>query len=542
MGLRDNRTLLVRFEHASDMVMALSRDQTSIGDDTFKVFRWAHCMNGDFDAAITPVWIALPQLQDRCWFPKFFVEAGNSIGTFLRVDHPTAAMARPSVARMCVEIDLSKELPKRIGVKVKGVMEWQKIVYQNMPSYCSNCRMQGHSTIKCRRFRPAPSSPAIPLNIHQTHTPNTHGQNPSSSQAQAPSQNLSHTQTATHTNFPQPNSKNQHTTSTNYPNYTNTNQKNQNDLAWQQVERGRKKKRPATVGVVPSSSNNNSFQVLYPVVEETATEVEELNDSEVDEEIEAEEAPVRARAEEFEIPPVRAEIVEEPSNSNSDFTPSIVQGCDAAVRDHMAATKPPVVVEETSVSSGMAQMCSDIAAATRVIWTEDQSTLMNAHNVMISDAQRSGTAVEDVSIASNNDCVDIDMELEGTRVATDSEGNTLVRETPVDSSLSSLLGTAPPEFDDDHQSVEESDGDPESGNSLSDCDARLETEGNPNATTSSDPEDREPSSPKATMTSKPKCDRGDRSYVTKPDSDAEKRLTRSSKLMAGRSVSNSSNA
>lgn len=121
---------------------------------------------GDFDAAIVPVWIALPQLPDRCWFPKFFVEAGDSIGKFLRVDHPTAAMARPSVARMCVEIDLSKDLPKRMGVKVKGKMTWQKVEYQKIPSYCVNCRMQGHSTDKCRRFRPAPSSSNDPPIIH----------------------------------------------------------------------------------------------------------------------------------------------------------------------------------------------------------------------------------------------------------------------------------------------------------------------------------------------------------------------------------------
>lgn len=152
MRLRDNRTLLVRFENASDMVMALSCDNTFIREDSFKLYRWVHCVDGDVDAGITPVWIALPQLPDRCWFPNFFKEAGNSLGTFLRVDHPTAAMARPRVARMCVEVDLSKELPKKIRLKVKGVRIWQKVVYQNPPSYCVNCRMQGHSTVKCRRF------------------------------------------------------------------------------------------------------------------------------------------------------------------------------------------------------------------------------------------------------------------------------------------------------------------------------------------------------------------------------------------------------
>lgn len=122
MGLRDNRTLLVRFELESDLLMALSRDQTSIGENSFKVYRWAHCAEGNVDASIIPVWGALPRLPERCWFPNFFTEAGNSIGNFIRVDHPTAAMARPSVARMCAEVDIGKELPKKNSVKVKGQM------------------------------------------------------------------------------------------------------------------------------------------------------------------------------------------------------------------------------------------------------------------------------------------------------------------------------------------------------------------------------------------------------------------------------------
>lgn len=162
MGLRDNRTLFVRFENASDMVMALSRDNSFIGEDSFKVYRWANCVDGDVDASITPVWIALPQLPDRCWFPSFFREAGNSIGTFLRVDHPTAAMAQPIVAHMCAEVDLSKDLLKKIGVKVKGVRAWQKIVYQNLPTYCVNCRMQGTSLQNAKGSSPLPR-PTMPI-------------------------------------------------------------------------------------------------------------------------------------------------------------------------------------------------------------------------------------------------------------------------------------------------------------------------------------------------------------------------------------------
>lgn len=159
MGLCDQKTLLVHFELESDLLMALSRDSLMIKDSAFKVYQWKNVMDGDYDAVISPAWIALPRLLECYWFPVFLSATGNSIGRFIRVDLPTASLAHPSAARICVEVDLSVELPMEIGIKFKGI-KWQKIVYQNMATYCSNCRMQGYSTRDCRRGK-APHAPNI---------------------------------------------------------------------------------------------------------------------------------------------------------------------------------------------------------------------------------------------------------------------------------------------------------------------------------------------------------------------------------------------
>lgn len=66
MGLRDQKTLLIRFELESNLLMALSRDSNTIKDSSFKVFRWKHVADGSYDAVITPVWVALPKLPEHC--------------------------------------------------------------------------------------------------------------------------------------------------------------------------------------------------------------------------------------------------------------------------------------------------------------------------------------------------------------------------------------------------------------------------------------------------------------------------------------------
>lgn len=83
MGLRDQKTHLIRFELESDMLMALSSDATMIKDSAFKVFRWKNMADGSYDVVIAPVWIALPKLPKSYWFPKFLLAIGDSIGRFI---------------------------------------------------------------------------------------------------------------------------------------------------------------------------------------------------------------------------------------------------------------------------------------------------------------------------------------------------------------------------------------------------------------------------------------------------------------------------
>lgn len=217
------------------------------------------------------------------------------------------------------------------------------------------------------------------------------------------------------------------------------------------------------------------------------------------------------------------------------------------------STKPSVVgVEEVGVSSGTAQVYSDIAAATRVNWSEDQTNMMNYQADKLSDTQRNSSSVDGVFRASNsqtldplvstNESVANSVDLEGSRVVLDSIGDTLVHETPSDGSLSSVLGTAPVSVE-GHVSDVESDSDPATENSQSDIEARVETEDSPNASTSSDHEGREvtPSPPSSTAAPapKPRGDRSDRRHESRADPEAEKRLTGSSKT-TGRVSSTSS--
>ncbi|KAG5592938.1 hypothetical protein H5410_043452 [Solanum commersonii] len=71
----------------------------------------------------------------------------------------TGNQTRRSYARVKVEVDLLREFPKRIKIRVKKssreLMEkWIKIKYDYVPKYCKTCMIQGHDMEQCYVVHP----------------------------------------------------------------------------------------------------------------------------------------------------------------------------------------------------------------------------------------------------------------------------------------------------------------------------------------------------------------------------------------------------
>ncbi|KAL0293809.1 UNVERIFIED_CONTAM: hypothetical protein Sradi_6920000 [Sesamum radiatum] len=88
-----------------------------------------------------------------CPFSFFDREALFSIarllGTPLWTDVSTATLVRPSVARVCVEINLLEPLQTEIGLGFGTEMIIQPVVYERLPKYCATCKHLGHDDEEC---------------------------------------------------------------------------------------------------------------------------------------------------------------------------------------------------------------------------------------------------------------------------------------------------------------------------------------------------------------------------------------------------------
>lgn len=69
------------------------------------------------------------------------------IGKPLKIDEATINFTRPSVARVCIEVDLLNTLPHHIwiGTSLSSGF-WQAVASEGLPSYCTLCSKLGHTS------------------------------------------------------------------------------------------------------------------------------------------------------------------------------------------------------------------------------------------------------------------------------------------------------------------------------------------------------------------------------------------------------------
>ncbi|KAF5465280.1 hypothetical protein F2P56_015300 [Juglans regia] len=145
--------VLVHLTNEANFVTTMSREVMDIANVPYKIFHWTPAFNEYEESALALVWIFLPGLQ-----PHFFHESTlkiftGSYGRYMRRDNATACVSRPEGARMCVEMDVSKDHRSYfwIGPPNKTGSHFQEVVFETLPAYCSMCRIQGHLQNTCRR-------------------------------------------------------------------------------------------------------------------------------------------------------------------------------------------------------------------------------------------------------------------------------------------------------------------------------------------------------------------------------------------------------
>ncbi|VFQ86987.1 unnamed protein product [Cuscuta campestris] len=148
VSLLDDCHILINFESEKDFLRCLLRKYWKINGFSLKVFRWTHDFDPNADSPLIPVWIGLEGLPIHLFDSLALFSNGNLLGKPLKTDSATETLSRPSVARICVEIDTSKELPRSVWIHLGELTFLQPITYEDLQDYCPSCKSFGHKNCK----------------------------------------------------------------------------------------------------------------------------------------------------------------------------------------------------------------------------------------------------------------------------------------------------------------------------------------------------------------------------------------------------------
>ena len=124
---------MVKFSNCVDYEFALTGGPWLMYDHYLTIRKW----DPDFDPEKTEiekvvVWVRLPGLSIRLYDEKFLTFVGNRIGRTLKVDATIVDQSRGKYARLCVEIELKKELLSEYSIKGKTY----RIEYESLHMIC----------------------------------------------------------------------------------------------------------------------------------------------------------------------------------------------------------------------------------------------------------------------------------------------------------------------------------------------------------------------------------------------------------------------
>ncbi|OVA10378.1 protein of unknown function DUF4283 [Macleaya cordata] len=115
VGLIDPRHILLRLSSELEVTKVLVREKKHIQGYWFRIFRWSSSFNPKKESSLAPVWVLIPRLPMNYFSNEMMHGIAERIGgRLLKVDNPTLGHSRPSVARICLEIDLAKPITESI--------------------------------------------------------------------------------------------------------------------------------------------------------------------------------------------------------------------------------------------------------------------------------------------------------------------------------------------------------------------------------------------------------------------------------------------
>ncbi|RAL50522.1 hypothetical protein DM860_014464 [Cuscuta australis] len=172
VALIDTNHILINFSSDNDYHRCFKRHDWKIGSYSMRISKWTPDFDPRYESPILPLWIAIKDLPIHLHSRSSLLRIGNVFGKAIKIDTTTKNFGRPSTARVCVEVDISKPLPTKFYIKNGETPVLLTPMFEDLPEYCNECRGVGRHSKECKSFIPTHHQQPKTLPLTKEHQKN----------------------------------------------------------------------------------------------------------------------------------------------------------------------------------------------------------------------------------------------------------------------------------------------------------------------------------------------------------------------------------
>ncbi|KAL0915584.1 hypothetical protein M5K25_016012 [Dendrobium thyrsiflorum] len=138
--LLDSRHVLIKLENDLDYSRIFVHRSYFVFNCFMKIIKWSPFFDISAESPIVPIWISFPELRLHFFCRRILHGLDSLFGRPLQIDNATTMGSRPSVVRVLVELDVTKQYPSSIWLGPENMVMSKK--------------MLGHKKADCFQLNP----------------------------------------------------------------------------------------------------------------------------------------------------------------------------------------------------------------------------------------------------------------------------------------------------------------------------------------------------------------------------------------------------
>lgn len=144
VGLIDNKHVLFKLKCEEDFVRLWMKEQWYLGKYPTRTFKWSPLWKIKEETSVVPTWINFLNLDIHLFSKSSLFSIALLNGKPPKMDSSMVSHTRRSLERVCIELDMIQDMPRRVSIGVGETHFWQVVINENLPEYCMHCLKKGH--------------------------------------------------------------------------------------------------------------------------------------------------------------------------------------------------------------------------------------------------------------------------------------------------------------------------------------------------------------------------------------------------------------